>query len=170
MKGKDKWEQLWFTKCRTEGHHKDEYPTFMQYLATGAPNPLPGGGYCDICKKCGHHPTEFPLLHKYQSTPRNLFCNFCKSIGHKEKDCYAFDLTRERTSDMYMIQEENVAIEGSTPQYNNHREFNPGNTWNFGRVGRGPIICYNYVGIMSWPKFYLISPKKPLSPSMLLEN
>jgi hypothetical protein len=26
-----------------EGHHKDECPTFMQYLAAGASNPLPGG-------------------------------------------------------------------------------------------------------------------------------
>jgi hypothetical protein len=85
-KGKEKQEQVWCTKCRTEGHHKDECPTFTQYLETGAPNPLPGGGYCEICKKWGHHPTECPLLQKYQSTPRNLFCNFCKSFGHEEKD------------------------------------------------------------------------------------
>jgi hypothetical protein len=100
----------------------------MQYLATGAPNTLPGEGYYDICKKCGHHLTECPLLHKYQSTPRNLFFNVCKTIRLKEKDCYAFNLIRECSSDMYMIQEENVAIDESTPQYNNHRGFNPGNT------------------------------------------
>jgi hypothetical protein len=151
-KGKEKCEQVWCTKCRTEGHHKDECPTFMQYLVTGALNPLLGGGYCEICKKWGHHPTECPLLQKYQSTPKNLFCNFCKSVGHEEKDCRAFDLMREHTSDMYRIQEENVAAEVGGPQYNNQRGFNQGNKGNFGRGrgrgnfgrgGRGPIICYN---------------------------
>jgi hypothetical protein len=59
---------------------------------------------------------------------------------------------REHTSDMYRIQEENVATEGGGQQYNNQRGFNPGNRGNFGRGrgrgnfgrgGRGPIICYN---------------------------
>jgi hypothetical protein len=70
---------------------------------------------CEICKKWGHHPTEFPLLHKYQSTPRNLFCNFCKSTRHEEQYFCVFDLMKERTSDMYMIQEENVVTEGGGP-------------------------------------------------------
>jgi hypothetical protein len=51
---------------------------------------------------------------------------------------------RECTSDMYKIQEENVAIEGGCPQYNNPRGFNPRNRGNFVRVrgrGRGLIIC-----------------------------
>jgi hypothetical protein len=61
-KGKEKCEQVWRTKCRIEGHHRDECPTFMQYLETSALNPLPRVGYCEICKKCGHHPTECPLL------------------------------------------------------------------------------------------------------------
>jgi hypothetical protein len=119
-----------------EGHHKDECPTFVQYLVVGAPNPLPGGGYCEICKKWGHHPTECPLLQKYQSTPKNLFCNFCKSVGHEEKDCRVFDLLRECTSDIYRIQEENTDVDGSGAQYNTQRGFNQGNKENFGR-GRG---------------------------------
>jgi hypothetical protein len=62
-------------------------------------------------------------------------------------------LMRECTSDMYTIQEENVAIEGGGPKYNNQRGFNPGNRGNFSRVpgrgnfcigGRGMIICYKY--------------------------
>jgi hypothetical protein len=151
-KGKEKREQVWCTKCRTEGHHKDECPTFTQYLEVGASNPLPRGGYCEICKKWGHHPTECSLLHKYQSTPNNLFCNFCKFVGHEEKDCPVFDLLRERTSYMYRIQEENVAVEGGGLQYNNQRGFNQGNKGNFGRGrgrgifgrgGQGSIICYN---------------------------
>jgi hypothetical protein len=96
-KRKEKQEQVWCTKCRTEGHHKDECPTFVQYLVTGETNPLPRGGFYEICKKWGHHPTKCPLLQKYQSMPRNLFCNLCKSIGHEQKDCHAFDLMREHT-------------------------------------------------------------------------
>jgi hypothetical protein len=75
-KEKEKQEQVLCTKCMTEGHHKDKCLEFTQYLATGVPNPLLGGGYCEICKKWGHHPIEYPLLQKYQSTPRNLFYKF----------------------------------------------------------------------------------------------
>jgi hypothetical protein len=39
-KGNKKCEQVWHTKCRTEGHHKDECPTFLQYLETRVSNPL----------------------------------------------------------------------------------------------------------------------------------
>jgi hypothetical protein len=45
-------------------------------------------------------------MQKYQSTVRNLFCNFCKSVGHEEKDCCAFDLMRECTADAYRVQGE----------------------------------------------------------------
>jgi hypothetical protein len=45
-KGKEKHEQVWCTKCRNEGNNKDKFPTFTQYLARGAPNPLPEKGYC----------------------------------------------------------------------------------------------------------------------------
>jgi hypothetical protein len=70
--------------------------------------------------------------------PRNLFCNFCKSVRNEEKDCHEFNLMRESMSDMYRIQEENAATEGDGPQYNNHRGFNQGNIGNFGRgLGRG---------------------------------
>jgi hypothetical protein len=57
-------------------------------------------------------------------------------VGCDEKDCHAFDLMRERTSDMYSIQEENVAVEGGVPKYNTQRGFNPRNIGNFGR-GQG---------------------------------
>jgi len=40
-KGKEKHKQVWCTKCRTKGHHRDKFPTFVQYLATRALNPLP---------------------------------------------------------------------------------------------------------------------------------
>jgi len=66
-------EKLWSTKCRDKGHHKDKFPTFMKYLAMRALNPLPGGGYCEICKKWGHHPNHCSLIQKYHITPRNVF-------------------------------------------------------------------------------------------------
>jgi hypothetical protein len=69
----------------------------VQYLEAGAPNPLPGRGYCEICNKWGYHPTNFPLLQKYQTTPRKLFFNFFKSMVHEENDYHAFDLMREHT-------------------------------------------------------------------------
>jgi hypothetical protein len=124
----------------------------VQYLGTGASNPLPGEGYCEICKKWDHHSIDYPLLQKYQSTPRNVFCNFCKSMRLDEKDCRTFNLMREHTSYMYMILEENVAVEGGGPKYNTQRGFNPGRRGNFGRGrgrriicrgGQGPIIFYN---------------------------
>jgi hypothetical protein len=43
-KGKEKREVVWCTLCRTEGHHKNECPTCVQYMATGVQNPLPTRG------------------------------------------------------------------------------------------------------------------------------
>ena len=43
-KGKEGQEDLWCTKCRMDGHIKDNYLTFMNYVASGAPNPLNGKG------------------------------------------------------------------------------------------------------------------------------
>jgi hypothetical protein len=50
-KGKEKREAICCTTCRTEGHHKKKCLTFMQYMATGAPNPFPiRGPWCNIFK------------------------------------------------------------------------------------------------------------------------
>ena len=50
-KGKESHEDLWCTKCRTDGHTKDNCTTFMNYISFGAPNPLSSHGipYCRIC-------------------------------------------------------------------------------------------------------------------------
>jgi hypothetical protein len=34
VKGKEKHEEVWCVTCRTKGHHKNECPTFKEYLAT----------------------------------------------------------------------------------------------------------------------------------------
>ena len=40
-KGKEVREEVWCTKCRIEGHSREHYSVFVEYLASGAPNPLP---------------------------------------------------------------------------------------------------------------------------------
>ena len=42
-KGKEHREELWCTRCCTDGHTKDNYPDFRNYLLSGAPNPLSCG-------------------------------------------------------------------------------------------------------------------------------
>jgi hypothetical protein len=39
-KGKDKREDIWCVRCRSEGHDKEHYPLFNEYLAFGALIPL----------------------------------------------------------------------------------------------------------------------------------
>ena len=63
-KGKEIREEVWCTKCRTEGHSKEHCPVYAKYLVAGAPNPLPQpqGPWCEICRNRGHRPQECPLL------------------------------------------------------------------------------------------------------------
>jgi hypothetical protein len=76
-------------------------------METGMPNPFPIGGlWCDICKKQVNDPYHCQIMQKYYIVPKNSYCNFCKSVGHDDKDCRTMDLVRERTSDAYMVQEE----------------------------------------------------------------
>ena len=43
-KGKDNDEYVLCTRFKIEGHHKDSFPTFLDYLTSGAPNPLKSQG------------------------------------------------------------------------------------------------------------------------------
>jgi hypothetical protein len=62
-KNRDKPEDVWCTTCRTEGHHKKEFPTFAQYMEIGMPNLLPQGGlWCKIFKKSGHDPYHCTMM------------------------------------------------------------------------------------------------------------
>ena len=105
-KGKEVMQDIWCIKCRAQGHSKDNCLVFIEYLASGAPNPLPRtqGPWCEICKTQGHPPQQCPLLQKYVQTPKNLYCIFCKSVGHDQQDCRAYDLMSERTQDVYRVQ------------------------------------------------------------------
>ena len=52
----------------------------------------------------GHRPQECHLLQKYVQTPKNLFCTFCKSVGHHGNNCRAYELMSERHRDVYAMQ------------------------------------------------------------------
>jgi hypothetical protein len=77
----------------------------------------------------------YPLMQKYQSTTKNLFCNFCKLVGHDEKMSHT-DLMRECTTDAYRFQGEE-GLEGGVPQYNTLRGYNQGGRGGFKGWGRG---------------------------------
>jgi hypothetical protein len=126
-KGKDKREDIWCVRCRSEGHDKEHCPVFHEYLASGAPSPLKQVTlpWCEVCRN-RHRPGECYYMQKYVQTPANLYCTFCKSVGHDDRDCRAYDLMHERSRDVYKIQGE-VQQEGNTTQYNSpgRGNFNP---------------------------------------------
>lgn len=50
-----------------------------------------------------HEVTDQNFLQKYESTSKNLFCNFSKLVGHDESHNCALELMRERTYDAYRV-------------------------------------------------------------------
>jgi hypothetical protein len=106
-KGKDKREDIWCVRCRPEGHDKEHYPLFHDYFSSGAPNPLKQVNlpWCKVCKN-RHCPGECYYMKKYVQTPTNLYCTFCKSVGHDDMVCRDYDLMHERLRDIYKIQGE----------------------------------------------------------------
>jgi hypothetical protein len=89
-------------------------------------------------------------MQKYVQIPKKLYCTFCKSIGHDDRDCRAYDLMHERSRDIYKIQGK-VQQEGNATQYNSPGRFNFNPHGGFRERGRGggmsqgqgQIICYN---------------------------
>jgi hypothetical protein len=89
-KGKDKREDIWCVRCKSEGHDKEHCPLFNEYLASGALIPLKQVTlpWCEECRN-RHRPGECYYMQKYVQTPTNLYCTFCKSMGHDDRDCRA---------------------------------------------------------------------------------
>jgi hypothetical protein len=58
-KVKDKRENIWCIRCKSEGHEKENYPLFHEYLASGSPIPLKKVTlpWCEVCRN-RHHPGE----------------------------------------------------------------------------------------------------------------
>jgi hypothetical protein len=104
-KGKYNREEIWCIICKSQSHDKENYPLFHEYLAYRAlihlnQVTLPR---CDVCRN-KHRPGECYYMQKYVQTPTNLYCTFCKFVGHDEKDCRDYDLLHEISRDIYKIQ------------------------------------------------------------------
>lgn len=104
-KDKETKLEVWCKKCKEEGHYKDEFPVFKDYLASGVHNQLNPGLWCNICRERGqHHSDDCYLLQKYVQTLKQIFCNFCRSIGHDEKNFQSYYLMMEHIVDSYRLQ------------------------------------------------------------------
>jgi hypothetical protein len=131
-KGKEKRDFVWCTLCKTKGHHKNECPTFAQYMAIGVPNPLPiGSPWCEIFKKHGNDLYHCPMMQKYKTVRKFSYCIFCKLVGRDDKDCRTMELMRKRNPYTYRVQEEMMKGQFSPhfiqvpPPYNNvQRQYN----------------------------------------------
>jgi hypothetical protein len=62
------------------------------------------------------------MMQKYKTKLKSTFCNFCKLVGHEEKNCRTLDLMKERTSDAYMMQDESMARH-TMPHFGNAHQF-----------------------------------------------
>jgi len=126
-KGKEKREDIWCIRCKSEDHDKERCPLFHEYLASGEPNLLKQAivPWCEVCRT-RHRPGKCYYMQKYVQKPTNLYCTFCKSVGHDEKDCRAYDLMHEISRDTYRIQGE-MQSEGKTGHFNSlgRGNFNP---------------------------------------------
>jgi hypothetical protein len=65
-------------------------------------------------------------MKKYVQTPTNMYFMFCKSVGHNDRDCRAYDIMHKISMDICKIQGE-VQQEGIIAQYNSpgRGNFNP---------------------------------------------
>jgi len=50
---------------------------------------------CQIAEK--HATDNCYLLQKYTQNSQQLFCNFCRSVGHDERTCRSYELMIDRT-------------------------------------------------------------------------
>ena len=74
-------------------------------------NPIPiGGTWCEIRITHGNDTYHCPMMQKYQTVPKRTFCNFCKSVGHEDKDCKNLEIMKERTLNIYMVQVERMIV------------------------------------------------------------
>lgn len=109
-------EEVWCLKYKIQGHDKEHFPIFANYVAGGGlihmrleveAGPSTGPAlWCAIRQVVGKYVTSnFHLLQKFVQTPQQLFHNFCKLVGHEESNFYSYELMMERTP-VYRIQTE----------------------------------------------------------------
>jgi hypothetical protein len=61
-------------------------------------------------------PYHFPMMQKYKTIPKSSYCNFCKSVGHDDKNCITMELMREITLDTYRVKTE-IMIGQAAPHF-----------------------------------------------------
>lgn len=100
-------EEVWCLKCKSQGHDKDHYPVFVNYVVGRGPMPIrleaqvgPSIGpalWCTIYQVVGKHVKDnCHLLQKFVQTSQQLFYNFFKMMGHNERNCRIYKLMMER--------------------------------------------------------------------------
>ena len=113
-------EDLWYMRRRTNGHTKDDFPAYMNYISSGAPNPLSTQGipWCNICQTRGRCDIECMFLQRTVCASASLYCKFCKYVGHDEKYFRAYEFMRDKMVDAYLMKtEEKIKIEHAAPQF-----------------------------------------------------
>jgi len=101
-------EEVWCIKCKGQVHDKDQCLAFANYLTGGGLMPLGPEAqavpsvaptlWCAIYQIAGKHATyNCHLLQKYTQNSQQLFCNFCRSVGHDECTCRSYELMMDRT-------------------------------------------------------------------------
>ena len=74
--------------------------------------------WCRVVYTRGHKFEECLYLQKIVSEPARLYCKFCRSIGHEEKDYKALQLLQEKMMDTYLMKNyEQMQDEQVQPQY-----------------------------------------------------
>lgn len=108
-------EEVWCLKCKFQRRDKYHCPVFANYIIGGGPIPLklesPAWSsmgamlWYDICQVARKHATDnCHFLQKFVQTSQQLFCDFCKSVGHDEQHCHSYELMMERMP-TYQMQE-----------------------------------------------------------------
>lgn len=96
-------QTVWCIECEGQGHDKDTYPVFVNYLVGGGLMPLRSEAqagprttlalWCAIFHIGGKHTTDnFHRFQKYTQTSQQYFCNFCGSVGHDEHTYKSYEL------------------------------------------------------------------------------
>ena len=80
----------------------------MNYIASIVLNLINTQGipWCIIFQTRFHQSEECLYLQKIVGASTNLYCKICKSVGHDEKDCRAFQLLQEKIVDTYLMRNE----------------------------------------------------------------
>ena len=54
--------------------------------------------WCAICQVERKHAMDnFHFLQKFVKKPQQLFCKFCRSVGHDDRKCRSYELMIDRT-------------------------------------------------------------------------